>query len=74
MTPLITPEAMRDMEQRYFAEAGVRSIDLMETAARALCDGIIRRYGADRTIGFACGPGGNGGDGYACARLYRQAG
>ena len=74
MTPLITPEAMRDMEQRYFAEAGVRSIDLMETAARAVCEGIIRRYGADRTIGFACGPGGNGGDGYACARLYRQAG
>ena len=74
MIPLITPAAMRDMERRYFAETGVKSIDLMETAARRLCDLIVRRFGTDRTVYFACGPGGNGGDGYACARMYRQAG
>ena len=74
MKPLITPAAMRDMEQRYFRETGTKSIDLMERAARALCDGIIERYGRDRRAFFACGPGGNGGDGYACARMYREAG
>ena len=74
MRPLITPAAMRDMEQRFFRETGTASIDLMEVAARKLCDIIIERYGTDRTVYFACGPGGNGGDGYACARLYRQAG
>lgn len=74
MTPLITPAAMRDMERRYFDETGTASIDLMERAARTLCDLLIERYGSGRLIGFACGPGGNGGDGYACARLYRQAG
>lgn len=74
MIPLITPASMREMEQRYFAETGVASIELMEVAARALCDILIERFGADRTVGFACGPGGNGGDGYACARMYAEAG
>lgn len=74
MIPLITPAQMRDMEQRYFAETGTPSIDLMETAAAALCEAIVQRYGVDRTAYFACGPGGNGGDGYACARMYAGLG
>ena len=71
---LITPHQMRDMEKRYFAETGTKSIDLMERAAAAVCEAIVRRYGTDRLAFFACGPGGNGGDGYACARMYAQAG
>ena len=74
MIPLITPADMREMEQRYFRETGAASIELMEVAARALCDAILARYGTARTVYFACGPGGNGGDGYACARMLRQAG
>ena len=74
MIPLITPAAMRDMEQRYFAETGTPSIELMERAARELCQVILRRYGRGRKVFFACGPGGNGGDGYACARLYAGLG
>ena len=74
MKPLITPAQMRDMEQRYFRETGTPSIDLMERAAQALCDAIVARYGEGRTVYFACGPGGNGGDGYACARLYAARG
>ena len=74
MKPLITPRQMRDMEARYFAETGTPSIDLMERAARALNVAIARRYGLERTIYFACGPGGNGGDGYACARMYAKIG
>ena len=37
MKPLITPNDMRAMEQRYFKETGTASIDLMERAARELC-------------------------------------
>ena len=74
MKPLITPDAMRAMEMRFFAETGTPSIELMERAARALCDEIIRRYGTNKTLGVLCGPGGNGGDGYACARMYTLAG
>ena len=74
MLPLISPGAMRGMEQRYFAETGTPSIQLMERAARALCDAILRRYGPGLKVAFACGPGGNGGDGYACARMYAESG
>ena len=71
---LLTPAQMREMERRYMEESGVASIDLMERAARALTDALLQRFGADRTIFFACGPGGNGGDGLAAARLYQAAG
>jgi len=74
MKPLITPQQMRDMEGRYFAETGTPSIDLMERAARTLNVAIARHYGLERTVYFACGPGGNGGDGYACARMYAKIG
>ena len=74
MIPLITPAAMRDMERCYFDATGTPSIDLMERAARALCEVLLARCGADKTFGFACGPGGNGGDGYACARMIAGAG
>jgi len=74
MKPLITPQQMRDMEARYFTETGTPSIDLMERAARALNVAIARYFGLERTVYFACGPGGNGGDGYACARMYAKIG
>lgn len=74
MKPLITPAQMRDMEGRYFAETDTPSIALMERAARALNVAIARHYGLERTVCFACGPGGNGGDGYACARMYANIG
>ncbi len=74
MKPLITPSQMRAMEQRYFTGTGTASIDLMEAAARALADAILRRWGSGLRVAVACGPGGNGGDGYACARMLRAAG
>ncbi len=74
MLSLISPSAMRDMEKRYFAETGTPSIDLMERAATALAEAVLRRYGAGGRVFVACGPGGNGGDGYACARLLARAG
>ena len=74
MRKLLTPEQMRLTEARYIEETKTPSHVLMERAARELCDVIIDLYGAERTVYFACGPGGNGGDGYACARMYAQAG
>ena len=74
MRKLLTPRQMRETEKVYMEQTMTPSADLMERAARTLCDTIIQLYGADRTVYFACGPGGNGGDGYACARMYAQAG
>ena len=74
MRPLINPTDMRGMEKRYFAETGMPSIDLMERAARELTGALLNRFGRDATFYFACGPGGNGGDGYAAARMIRDMG
>ena len=73
-TLILTPEQMRKMEQFYFAESGVPSIEVMEQAASALASLLVERFGDFRTIFFACGPGGNGGDGLAAARLLKPRG
>ena len=73
-TLILTPEQMRKMEQFYFAESGVASIEVMEQAASALASLLVERFGNFRTIFFACGPGGNGGDGLAAARLLKPRG
>lgn len=74
MRNCITPQAMRAMEQSYFQKTGVASIALMERAASELTGEILRRLGDGRTLLAACGTGGNGGDGLACARMYAMAG
>jgi len=72
MKDLISPAAMRECEERYFRESGVKSIDIMENAAQALADVISAELPEGSTIYFACGTGGNGGDGTACARLLHK--
>ena len=72
MKPLISPAVMRECEEKYFRESDVKSIDVMERAAQALADMISAELPEGSTIYFACGTGGNGGDGTACARLLHE--
>ena len=51
----------------------IASIDLMERAARALAGAILQRYAGRSFVVFA-GPGNNGGDGLAVARMLSAAG
>ena len=74
MRKLIDPEIMRASEAEYFRSSGVPSIGVMERAARALSDAVLEHFPGAQSVHIACGPGGNGGDGYACARLLRAAG
>lgn len=74
MRNLLTPAQMSEMERTFFAQTGVKSIDLMERAASEVAKALIQRFGPDKRVFFACGSGGNGGDGLAAARLYQQAG
>jgi NAD(P)H-hydrate epimerase len=74
MRKLVTPVQMRALEETYLETTRVKSIELMERAAQALNQVLAELYGIEKTVYFACGPGGNGGDGYACARLYAEAG
>ena len=70
MRTLITPQAMRAGEARYFAASGVPSIEVMERAATALARVIASELPTGSTIHFACGTGGNGGDGSALSLIH----
>lgn len=74
MLRLISPQDMLSSEKHYFETSGVPSINVMERAAQALTDAALTRFPEAKTVYIACGPGGNGGDGYACARLLKAEG
>lgn len=69
----ITPEEMKKLERNYMQENAVPGALLMEHAAQGVCGAIARRFPGGRVL-FLCGPGNNGGDGYAAARLWQAQG
>ncbi len=69
---LLTPDAMRTAEAAAIA-AGTPALRLMERAAAAAALAIDRFAPAPRVL-VLCGPGNNGGDGYAIAATLRARG
>ena len=71
---IATAEQMREMDRVAITERGIPSTDLMEQAAAAIADQVMDLVGDQpgRVVCF-CGPGNNGGDGVACARLLLEA-
>ena len=75
MYTTISPTDMKSLETQYMAEYGIPSILLMEHAAQGVLDAMHRHLSvSDSRAVFLCGPGANGGDGYASARLWQCAG
>ena len=72
MRPILTAEAMRAAEQRAIA-AGTSVETLMERAGAALAEAAYRHAGKMPVL-VLCGPGNNGGDGYAAARHLADRG
>ena len=70
---LLTTDEMRRADA-LAAKAGAGSITLMENAGRAVACQAIRMAPAGARVAVLCGPGNNGGDGFAAARLLAQAG
>jgi NAD(P)H-hydrate epimerase len=58
---------------RAAAERGMPSLTLMENAGRAVADAVCERWTPRRTA-VLCGPGNNGGDGFAAARHLQARG
>ncbi len=70
--PLLTPAAMRAAEAEAI-ECGVSALCLMERAAAASVMAIMR-FAPGLPALVLCGPGNNGGDGYAIACTLRALG
>ena len=73
MDVTITPAEMKALERDYMDESGVPGALLMEHAAQGVTESLTRLAPGGKAL-FLCGPGNNGGDGYAAARLWRQRG
>lgn len=70
MLRTISPKAMQAYERKIMGETGLPGLLLMEHASKAVADRLDKSL---YTL-FLCGPGNNGGDGFAAARLFHLAG
>lgn len=73
MIPVLTARAMQAAD-RAAIRGGVPSLELMESAARSLVNELSGRFPGWRRVVVVCGPGNNGGDGLAAARLLAGRG
>jgi NAD(P)H-hydrate epimerase len=71
--PILDARRMRAAD-RAAIRGGVASARLMENAAEALVEELLRAFPARGAAVVVCGPGNNGGDGLAAARLLARRG
>ena len=76
MIPLFSTKQIRQIDEFAINKLGIRGIVLMENASREIYQKISERIAnlESPTIGFVCGKGNNGGDGFAAARHFANAG
>ena len=67
LTPLYDAEGMRAVDRWAIEEMGVPSLELMETAGRALAEAVAE-LSPQGSVGVVCGKGNNAGDGLVAAR------
>lgn len=66
---ILTPEQMAAVDRAAQKKRKIPSLLLMEKAAEGISDLLLRKFPAARRVAVVCGPGHNGGDGLAVARL-----
>lgn len=72
MLKIISAEQTRQADQFTIKNNAIKSIDLMERASLAFVERFCTLVGPNKQIGVVCGPGNNGGDGLAIARILRS--
>jgi NAD(P)H-hydrate epimerase len=66
---------MRALDRATIDDIGIPALALMETAGRAVAAAARAMLGEARgPVAVVCGPGNNGGDGFVCTRVLRDAG
>jgi ADP-dependent NAD(P)H-hydrate dehydratase / NAD(P)H-hydrate epimerase len=71
--PLVGAAEMRALDGGAIA-LGLPAFTLMELAGRGVVEHLLAAWPRLRKLAVVCGPGGNGGDGFAAARLLRDRG
>jgi len=70
---MLTATEMRVLD-RNAEWMGVKVLDLMENAGRAVADAVLNEFAAkEKRVVIACGTGNNGGDGLTAARYLKPA-
>ncbi len=73
MIPLYSTKQIRKIDEYAINKLGLPGIVLMENASREIFEKIISSF-VFNSIGFVCGKGNNGGDGFAAARHFVNLG
>ena len=76
MIPLYSTKQIRDIDEYAIKKVGIPGLVLMENASREIFEKVYERieHLNSPEIGFVCGKGNNGGDGFAAARHFYNAG
>ncbi len=74
MIPLYNTSQIRNLDSFAIKRLQVPGIVLMENAAIGIYQSILERIENIKCVGFVCGKGNNGGDGYAVARHFSNTG
>lgn len=70
----LTVRRLRRLDRAAVRRYGIPALLLMENAAAACREEILKRYPRAKKTVIVCGKGNNGGDGFALARQLRGAG
>ncbi len=74
MLPVLDADQVRTLDRLTMEREPIASIDLMERAAHAFVAALVERAGSTTEACVLCGPGNNGGDGLAIARILAKRG
>lgn len=71
MKKIFSAVRLREIDSATVREEQISSLDLMERAAAAFCEAFCRRWKAPAEVAVFAGPGNNGGDALAIARMLQ---
>lgn len=71
---LLTAEQFRMADVNTIKNEPISSVDLMERAAKSCCQELTKNVDEKDELCILCGPGNNGGDGLAIARILADSG